>query len=89
MANKRLRQAYTAFFCIVFICKFTEVTMKPKSRKSADGTFYIYKDMGIFRVTGFVIGLICIAQLVFSYDKADFNLFAWACVSTLCWHCFF
>jgi len=63
--------------------------MKPKSRKSADGTFYIYKDMGIFRVTGFVIGLICIAQLVFSYDKADFNLFAWACVSTLCWHLLF
>lgn len=89
MANKGLCQAYTAFFCTVFICKYTEVTMKPKSRKSADGTFYIYKDMGMFRATGFIIGLICIAQLAFSYDKADFNLFAWACVSTLCWHLLF
>ncbi|UTV97841.1 hypothetical protein KDW99_11065 [Marinomonas rhizomae] len=63
--------------------------MKPKFRKSSDGTFYIYKDMGIFRVTGFMIGLICVAQLVLSYDKADFNVFAWACVSTLCWHLLF
>lgn len=63
--------------------------MKPKSHKSSDGTFYIYKDMGIFRVTGLIIGLICVAQLVLSYDKADFNVFAWACVSTLCWHLLF
>ena len=63
--------------------------MKPKFRKSSDGTFYIYKDMGIFRVTGLIIGFICVAQLVLSYDKADFNVFAWACVSTLCWHLLF
>lgn len=63
--------------------------MKPKSHKSPDGTFLIYKDMGMFRVTGFIIGFICIAQLVLSYDKADFDVFAWACISTLCWHCLF